>query len=39
VIFWLVILLCLAGCLWGAVHHYRIERDVARALKELDDEV
>lgn len=38
-IFWLVILVLLVGFTWGAVHHYRIERDIKRALKEFDDEV
>ena len=38
-IFWLVILLCLVGAVWGAVHKYRLDREVERAMKELDDEV
>lgn len=38
-IFWLVILVLLAGFTWVGIHQVRLERNIKRAIKEFDDEV
>lgn len=38
-VFWVVILALLAGAIAGWVGHHKVEREIARSMRELEDEV